>query len=127
MTISYFGGQPHAIRGDISVKENGSHKTLTEIDFESSFTPLNISTWLNPVSRDTFVFHADSLPDTLRTKVDYRSFYAPATILEKVTPAAKKDIGSKTIDTLKVAPQPDSLYVDSDSAPLNTTARDSMK
>ena len=34
MTISYFGGQPHAIRGDINVKENGSHKTLTEIDFE---------------------------------------------------------------------------------------------
>lgn len=127
MTISYFGGQPHAIRGDINVKENGSHKTLTEIDFESSFTPLNISTWLNPVSRDTFMFHADSLPDTLRAKVEYRSFYAPATILENVTPAAEGDIRSKTIETLKVAPQSDSLSVNSNNAPLNTTVRDSMK
>ena len=86
MTISYFGGRPHAIRGDVSVKADGSHKTLTEIDFSASLVPLNISTVLTPVSRDTFIFHADSLPDTLKAKINYRSFYVPAKILENVTP-----------------------------------------
>ena len=40
--IEYFGGRPHAIRGDVNVKNDGSHKTLTEIDFESAFSPVKI-------------------------------------------------------------------------------------
>ncbi|MDD9880274.1 MAG: hypothetical protein OXT08_05730 [Candidatus Marinimicrobia bacterium] len=128
MTISYFGGRPHAIRGDINVQENGSHKTLTEIDFESTFRPLNISTWLSPVSRDTFVFHADSLPDTLKAKVDYRSFYAPAKVLENLTPTTESGVGSETVaDTLQITEQPDSLSVNLESPPPATTPPDSTK
>ena len=100
MNISYYGGRPHSIRGDISVRENGSHKTLTEIDFESSFLPLSITAALTPVSRDTLVFHADSIPDTLKAGVDFRSFYAPATMLEKI-----------------IAPEPSTPIVIPDSMP----------
>ena len=46
MTIDYFGGRPYAIRGDVNVKKDGSHKTITEIDFETSFRPLSITTIL---------------------------------------------------------------------------------
>jgi hypothetical protein len=109
MTISYFGGKPHAIRGDISVKENGSHKTLTEIDFESSFTPINIKAWLNPVNRDTLIFHADSIPDTLKAQANFRSFYSPAKIIKKIPPggvsnSSMNDGLSTTIDSLSASP-----------------------
>ena len=115
MSISYFGGKPHAIRGDISVKENGSHKTLTEIDFESSFTPINIKAWLNPVNRDTLIFHADSIPDTLKAQANFSSFYSPAKIIKKIPPGGVSDSSTKdglstTIDSL-------------DASPLDTLAR----
>ena len=84
MTIDYFGGRPYAIRGDVNVKKDGSHKTITEIDFETSFRPLSITTILKSANRDTLVFHADSVPDTLKAKTSYRSFYAPVTIIEKI-------------------------------------------
>ena len=126
--MSYFGGRPHAIRGDINVQENGSHKTLTEIDFESTFRPVKISTWLSPVSRDTFVFHADSLPDTLKAKVDYRSFYAPAKVLENLTPTIENGVGSETVaDTLQIMERPDSLSVNLESPLPATTSPDSTK
>ena len=84
--LSYFGGRPYALRGNINVKEDGSHKTLTEIDFESSFTPLNIASLLMPANRDTFVFAVDSIPDTLETTINYRSFYSPVKFIkEKAT------------------------------------------
>jgi|GEM_PF-443008 len=82
--FSYFGGHPYAIRGNINVKEDGSHKTLTEVDFESSFIPLNISSMLMHANRDTFVFAADSVPDTLETSINYRSFYSPVTIVKEL-------------------------------------------
>ena len=130
MTISYFGGKPHAIRGDISVKENGSHKTLTEIDFESSFSPTNINIWLNPVSRDTLVFHADSIPDTLKTKASFRSFYSPVKVINKILPTivpdsttienpeAKEPLVSQPLDSLEIKPEtlqeiPDSTTIES--------------
>ena len=130
MTISYFGGKPHAIRGDISVKDNGSHKTLTEIDFESSFNPININVWLNPVNRDTLIFHADSIPDTLKTKAAFRSFYSPAKVINKIPPevisdsvtidsSSKEDsLASQTLDSLEIKPKPlqevlDSLIIES--------------
>ena len=87
ITISYYGGRPHAIRGDVTVKENGSHKTLTEIDFDTSFSPLRIFTSLQKAYRDTFVFHADSIPDTLKAKTDFRTFYSPAIDLQDKTSA----------------------------------------
>ena len=68
------------------LKKDGSHKTITEIDFESSFKPLSIRSILKSVNRDTLVFHADSVPDTLKAKSTYRSFYAPVTIIEKAQP-----------------------------------------
>lgn len=116
ISISYFGGKPHAIRGDISVKENGSHKTLTEIDFESSFIPRNISAWMSSVSRDTLVFHADSIPDTLKAQASFRSFYSPAKIISKTAQKVLPD--SVTSDSLslggsvKAASQPDTLSVE---------------
>ena len=84
--FDYFGGRPYAIRGNVNVKKDGSHKTITEIDFESSFKPLSIRSILKSVNRDTLVFHADSVPDTLKAKTTYRSFYAPVTIIEKAQP-----------------------------------------
>ncbi len=86
VSIWYYGGRPYAIRGDINTKENGSHKTLTEIDFESSFIPLRIYGSLRRARLDTFVFHADSIPDTLKAKTDFQTFYSTATELEEITP-----------------------------------------
>ena len=126
MTISYFGGKPHAIRGDISVKENGSHKTLTEIDFESSFSPTNINVWLSPVNRDTLIFHADSIPDTLKTKASFRSFYSTAKVINKIlpdsltseSPALEDSLTPQPLDSLEIKPNllqelPDSLTSES--------------
>ena len=87
ITIFYFGGRPYSIRGNISVKKDGSQKTITEIDFDSSITPLTINAWLTPANRDTFIFHSDSIPDTLKTKTDFQSFYSPATKLEYKIPS----------------------------------------
>ena len=83
IVIEYFGGRPHAIRGDVNVKKDGSHKTLTEIDFEAAFTPTIITSLLSTVNRDTLVFHVDSIPDTLKAKTQYKSFYSPVKIIEK--------------------------------------------
>tara|TARA_B100001179_G_scaffold229341_1_gene214891 strand:- start:559 stop:1575 length:1017 start_codon:yes stop_codon:yes gene_type:complete len=102
--FSYFGGHPYAIRGNINVKEDGSHKTLTEVDFESSFVPLNISSMLVPANRDTFVFAADSVPDTLETSINYRSFYSPVTIIKE--PLAKEPSASSTTDTVSTSVTP---------------------
>ena len=130
MTISYFGGKPHAIRGDITVKENGSHKTLTEIDFESSFSPTNINVWLNPESRDTLVFHADSIPDTLKSRANFRSFYSLAKVINKIPPKALPDssalesptlvdsLVSQPLDTLNL--EPDVLQELPDSSALES-------
>ena len=38
---------------------------------------------ISSVNRDTLIFHADSIPDTLKAKTDYRSFYSPVKIIEK--------------------------------------------
>ena len=125
MAISYFGGKPHAIRGDISVKENGSHKTLTEIDFESSFSPTSINVWLNPVNRDTLIFHADSIPDTLKTKATFRSFYSPAKVINKIPPdvipdsvtidssAVEDSLTSQPLDDLEIKSEPMQEVLDS--------------
>ena len=90
ITIFYFGGRPYSIRGDIGVKKDGSQKTITEIDFDSSITPLTMNAWLTPAARDTFVFHSDSIPDTLKTKTGFQSFYSPATKLEYKAPPVKE-------------------------------------
>jgi len=97
ITIFYFGGRPYSIRGDISVKKDGAQKTITEIDFDSSITPLTINAWLTPAARDTFVFHSDSIPDTLKTKTSFQSFYSPATKLEyKIPPVDEIDGAGQT-------------------------------
>ena len=36
-------------------------------------------------NRDTFVFAVDSVPDTLETPVNYRSFYTPVKIIKEKT------------------------------------------
>ena len=90
ITIFYFGGRPYSIRGDIGVKKDGSQKTITEIDFDSSIIPLTMNAWLTPAARDTFVFHSDSIPDTLKTKTGFQSFYSPATKLKYKTPPVEK-------------------------------------
>jgi len=105
--LSYFGGRPYAVRGDINVKENGSQKTITEIDFESSFMPLLIDAWLTPASRDTFVFHLDSIPDTLKAKTDFHSFYAPATLLKE----------KRSIDETLAGDPPSAVKVETETPP----------
>ena len=110
IVIEYFGGRPHAIRGNVNVKKDGSHKTLTEIDFESAFTPTFITSLLSSVNRDTLVFHADSIPDTLKAKTQYKSFYSPVKIIEKAAdtvietpepeaPAAVEDVEEVPADS----------------------------
>ena len=107
LVLSYFGGRPYAVRGDINVKENGSQKTITEIDFESSFMPLLIDAWLTPASRDTFVFHLDSIPDTLKAKTDFHSFYAPATLLKE----------KRSIDEIVAGDPPSAVKVETETPP----------
>ena len=112
IVIEYFGGRPHAIRGDVNVKKDGSHKTLTEIDFESAFAPIMIKSFLSSVNRDTLIFHADSIPDTLKAKTQYKSFYSPVKIIEKKTneiienpepeaPAPVEDIEEAPADSIE--------------------------
>ena len=144
ITISYFGGRPYAIRGNINVKENGSHKTITEIDFESSFSPILMDAWLTPVHRDTFVFHIDSIPDTLKSKVEFRSFYSPAAVLEDETPPGSSvpatneslpadttaiihnDTTSVRPNTLSITPKtPPAVVLDSIKAPKPSAPVDS--
>ena len=108
--LSYYGGRPYAVRGDINVKENGSQKTITEIDFESSFMPLLIDAWLTPASRDTFVFHLDSIPDTLKAKTDFHSFYAPATLLNEKR-STDEAVTSDSPSAVKVEPEPPELEI----------------
>ena len=73
--VSYYGGRPYAIRGDVKINDDSTQTTITEIDFETSFEVTNIKSWLVPAIRDTIIFNPDSLPDTLKTKYDYKSFY----------------------------------------------------
>lgn len=128
LTLSYFGGRPYAIRGDINVKENGSQKTITEIDFESSFIPQLIDAWLTPVSRDTFVFHTDSIPDTLKANTNFHSFYAPATVLkEKIS--IEETVVSDQSPAVKVEAemQPPTVEIPTiDSTDIQTTVFDSV-
>tara|TARA_Y100001970_G_scaffold197319_1_gene240072 strand:+ start:24 stop:557 length:534 start_codon:yes stop_codon:yes gene_type:complete len=117
ISVSYFGGRPYAVRGKVNVKEDGSHKTITEIDFDSSFEVLNIFSNLYPANRDTFIFAHDEIPDTLRASTNYRSFYSPVTILKEkpsnnsinVLPKDKETI--KGSDTTLVVPK-DTLIVE---------------
>mgnify|MGYP000002800201 FL=1 len=133
LKISYYGGRPHAIRGDINVKENGSHKTLTEIDFESSFLPTSIYSWLKPVNRDTLVFHADSLPDTLKSQIAFRSFYAPATIIKKMSTKTIPDTSLNNSDSLESSTPvalPDSSLIETSPltpiSPIKSSVGDSL-
>jgi len=127
ISLSYFGGRPYAIRGDINVKENGSHKTITEIDFESSFTPLRIKAWLTPANRDTFVFHSDSIPDTLKVKTDFRSFYSPAFELKDKTPSAMPSGVVPHVEVVKLIEEtPEPTPVSTDSIKVEIAPSDSI-
>ena len=117
ISMSYFGGRPYAVRGKVNVKEDGSHKTITEIDFDSSFEVLSILSSLSPANRDTFIFAHDEIPDTLRASTNYRSFYSPVTVLKEkpsnnsinVLPENKETI--KGSDTTFVVPK-DTLIIE---------------
>ena len=122
MTIDYFGGRPYAIRGDVNVKKDGSHKTITEIDFETSFRPLSITTILKSANRDTLVFHADSVPDTLKAKTSYRSFYAPVTIIEKIEDGSTLE--AETDTPAEVETQTDEPAQEAEDPPASTTEQD---
>ena len=119
ISMSYFGGRPYAVRGKVNVKEDGSHKTITEIDFDSSFEVLGMSSNLSPANRDTFIFAHDEIPDTLRASTNYRSFYSPVTILKEKTsknsinvlPEDKEKIEAS--DTTSVMPN-DTLIIEPD-------------
>lgn len=122
ITVSYYGGRPYAIRGEVTIKENGSHKTLTEIDFDTSFFPLRIFTSLQKAYRDTFVFHADSIPDTLKANTDFRTFYSPAIELQDKT----------SVDTTHTIALPTKILestepIQSDSIRVEAASSDSME
>ena len=109
--ISYYGGRPYAIRGDVKINDDSTQTTITEIDFETSFEVAKIKSWLVPAIRDTVIFNPDSLPDTLKTKYDYKSFYSPAKILTKEKPSvsdssAVADSVTLDGDTLTADPEP---------------------
>ena len=59
---------------------------------------------LVPANRDTFVFAADSVPDTLETVINYRSFYSPVTIAKELS-AQESDTSSAT-DTVGASVTP---------------------
>ena len=125
IVLKYFGGRPHALRGDINVREKGYYRTLAEIDFEKSFTPLSVSSLLSPVSRDTFLFHEDSLPDTLRASMEYRSFYAPVTILDNLKPGSRNSLYQAEADSLRLGL--DTLNNINKTPTIKAAAQDSTK
>lgn len=77
--IYYTGGLPHVVRGEVRVKDNGSHRIITEIDFADSFRPIRITAGFKPSQQDTVVFY----PDTSRQET--AKIYAPATELKPVS------------------------------------------
>ena len=100
--------------------------------------------WLTPVHRDTFVFHIDSIPDTLKSKVEFRSFYSPAAVLEDETPPGSSvpatneslpadttaiihnDTTSVRPNTLSITPKtPPAVVLDSIKAPKPSAPVDS--
>ena len=119
--ISYFGGRPYAIRGDVKINDDSTQKTITEIDFDSSFEPIDINAWLIPANRDTIIIDPDSIPDTLRSKYDYRSFYSPVTILKRNDTQNTKTITSDQPDTLITDPQPSAIPTEESTA-IDTNA-----
>ncbi len=70
--IYYTGGLPYAVRGEVRVKENGFHKTMTKIDFTEFFRPLRIVASFSPEEKDTIVFY----PDTTTRDTSFN--YSPA-------------------------------------------------
>ena len=80
---------------------------------------------LVPANRDTFVFAADSVPDTLETSINYRSFYSPVTIVKELA-AQEPDASSSATDTVgaPITPKTEPVkteennVVDSDTAKL---------
>ena len=59
---------------------------------------------LVPANRDTFVFAADSVPDTLETLINYRSFYSPVTIAKELS--AQESGASSATDTVGASVTP---------------------
>ncbi len=80
-----------------------------------------MNAWLTPAARDTFVFHSDSIPDTLKTKTSFQSFYSPATKLEyKTSPI------DETEDSLSFLPkEPSLITIDSMKTPEPAVTPDS--
>ena len=112
--VSYYGGRPYAIRGDVKINDDSTQTTITEIDFETSFEVANIKSWLVPAIRDTIIINPDSLPDTLKTKYDYKSFYAPAKILMK----EKSSVSDSSAVTDSVTLDNDTLTADPEPIPV---------
>ncbi len=98
-----------------------------------------IKSLLSSANRDTLVFHADSIPDTLKAKTSYKSFYSPVTIIKKATPViSPEELGDTPtpeapVDTtggaseeLIETPEPEAAPIDSiqtptPEAPVDTT------
>ena len=55
-------------------------------------------------NRDTFVFAADSVPDTLETSINYRSFYSPVTIVKELS--AQESDASNATNTVGLSIKP---------------------
>ncbi len=116
LLLDYAGGRPYAIRGEVQVKENGSFKIATDIDFESEFIPLQILTFLAaPVSTpDSMVMLPDSALEYIHQLSGSR-IYAPAEVLHSLpspTTAAVSDSLEANIETEAVPPDTSSIEME---------------
>jgi len=118
--IYYSGGLPYALRGEVRVMENGTYKTVTEIDFESKFLPIRIQAKFSTSKKDTILFFPDSLEEG--------ASYAPAReLLSRGKEAIPIGEEQKTGETLSIPPALDSTAVAIETVKTDSSLVDSLK
>jgi hypothetical protein len=129
LLLDYAGGRPYAIRGEVQVKENGSFKIITDIDFESEFIPLQILTFLAaPVSTpDSMVMLPDSALEYIH-QLSGNRIYAPAEVLRSLpTPPAATVSDSLEDNITTEAVQPDTSSIETEQVDSSTAVGDTLK
>ncbi|MFQ6612999.1 MAG: hypothetical protein ACE5D2_07855, partial [Fidelibacterota bacterium] len=124
LLLDYAGGRPYAIRGEVQIKENGTYKIITDIDFENEFVPLQILTFLAPAisTPDSLVMLPDSALEYIH-QLSGNRIYAPAEVLQ---PLPKKL--ATTIDTMSQVVADSETVEDqvTDTLALQITAADTL-
>lgn len=104
LMLSFTGGDLQAIHGEVKVKENGSQKTVTEIDFTGDVRPLLINASLerfrHPAQDPSMLYDAMSAtrgqkPDTSASPI------APDSVTSMELPAPMDSVTTTGMDSLQ--------------------------